>query len=317
MSDTLMRRAARGVLSMLGRAFPLKSGLARVTNMGASRFAFGECTSDVRVRLRSGYHLRVRADDFNGRMLAIFGTVDPKIVDTCVALVGGGDVFFDIGANHGVVGLACLRKVGDSGAVHWFEPQTDLCERISEASRGRARGESRVHALALSDRDGEAALSEVPRHTGAASIGEAQAGSSAVVEIRDTLGVVREICGGRPLGAKVDVEGGELDVLPGLAAYEGLSFVVYECTGRDRKSEALRVFEDRGWGVLGLRKSALRVELERIVPGTVMSNFDDFLALPGDIVDQVGARATLRDVVRVRRVRASGLGVDDQTGVGT
>src|SRR5688572_21500950 len=43
-----------------------------------------------------------------------------------------GDVFYDIGANHGYISLLAAKRVGPEGHVYAFEPHSGNVERIRE-----------------------------------------------------------------------------------------------------------------------------------------------------------------------------------------
>jgi FkbM family methyltransferase len=84
-------------------------------------------------------------------------------LDVLEAMVGPGDVAYDIGASYGYVTAQLARLVGESGRVHAFDPHP---ERVQSLERVRAGRESvTVHALALSDREGVAML-HIPVHEG-------------------------------------------------------------------------------------------------------------------------------------------------------
>jgi hypothetical protein len=85
------------------------------------------------------------------------------------SLVSRGDVALDIGAADGVFSARLLPLVGRRGHVHAFEPnplRTDDLQRIG--GQGLT-----IHAIALSDRAGEATL-RVPVRDGEPSGGMAR-----------------------------------------------------------------------------------------------------------------------------------------------
>lgn len=75
--------------------------------------------------------------------------------------VGPGQSVVDIGANRGVYTWMMSRRVGPDGRVHSIEPYPGNVERLNTLAMSRPN--ITVHALALSDSDGEATL-RVPRH---------------------------------------------------------------------------------------------------------------------------------------------------------
>src|SRR5688572_9155129 len=148
----VVRRTVCGAIRFVLFRNPLKSGTARLS---AHPFVRWSCRglSVLPTRLRNGLEIEVDARDYNGRMLLMSGTVDPKIVEVCRSLIQQGDVFFDVGANYGVVGLSCADLVGASGEVHFFEPQKELCDRIRRAASGIREASCTIHECGLLDRD--------------------------------------------------------------------------------------------------------------------------------------------------------------------
>lgn len=70
---------------------------------------------------------------------------------------GAGDVFIDVGANHGVWGACIGPKCGIDGRVVFVEPNPELARRLVQTSRlNRARFSSTVVQKAASDRYGQA-----------------------------------------------------------------------------------------------------------------------------------------------------------------
>jgi N-acetylglucosaminyldiphosphoundecaprenol N-acetyl-beta-D-mannosaminyltransferase len=77
-------------------------------------------------------------------------------------LLRPGDTFLDIGANHGTFAMAAAQIVGPTGTVIAFEPQPDLARLVEINLAEIPVGVSRVHQVALGDRNGEV-LIWVPR----------------------------------------------------------------------------------------------------------------------------------------------------------
>ncbi len=128
-----------------------------------------------------------------------------------------GDVFYDVGANVGVFSFVAARLVGEGGSVHAFEPEENnlVCFRRSLERSDLVNLD--LHALALGPADGSMTFD---RRGGAFSgrlvePGGESRGETVVVEVRSVDSLLRE---GLPAPAliKVDVEGGEGDVLAGM-----------------------------------------------------------------------------------------------------
>lgn len=75
--------------------------------------------------------------------------------------VGPGQCVVDIGANRGVYTWLMSRQVGTHGRVHSIEPYPANVDRLSALAASRRNVV--VHAVALSDSDGQATL-RVPTH---------------------------------------------------------------------------------------------------------------------------------------------------------
>jgi FkbM family methyltransferase len=79
-----------------------------------------------------------------------------------VTLLRPGDTFLDIGANHGTFAMVAARIVGPTGTVIAFEPQPDLARLVEINLADAPVGLSRVHQVALGERDREVVI-WVPR----------------------------------------------------------------------------------------------------------------------------------------------------------
>ena len=135
-------------------------------------------------------------------------------------LLGPGDSFVDVGANHGTFSVVASHLVGRGGAVVAVEPQPHLAALVRRSLDANAEhAEHAVHALALSDRDGVLRL-HVPRgSSGSATLLDGVAGDDTwdtlevpVARLDDA--VAWQDLPGRVV-VKLDVEGGEAAVLRG------------------------------------------------------------------------------------------------------
>ncbi len=276
--------------SFLTRHLPLKSGLSMITNNGRVRrwcqqLAGGHC---IQATLQNRVPLYVDVEDYNGRMLYLFGTADPKVIQICRALLQPGDVFLDIGANYGSVGLLCQDCVGESGQVELFEPQPHLCQGMRHAiERMRWADRVRVHEVGLMDQDGTLVLHRPERHTGRASFVQAAVGEVRLeVRVRNAGDYLPPLLEGRPVGIKLDVEGAESLLLPILVTLPNLRFVLFE-NNNDANLPALwKTMADTGLAILGVQKSLLRVRLSRLDDASAMASYHDVVAVvahPGRI----------------------------------
>lgn len=274
-------KAIAGLLSacaaFLLHRVPLKTHLGGVCNI--LRLVLGlDRLQELRIaRLRNAVTVNVRLSDYNGRMLYFFGTPDPKIVATCRALLRPTDVFLDIGANHGAVAFLCHDRPAES---HLVEPQPQLVESIRRTIRDHALTSLRVHPIGLAAEDGELPLSVNRRHTGAASMAK-HAGACPVipVPVLKTAHFLTEVVGDRPCGAKLDVEGIEACVLPGLLEHPSVRFVLFECNTPSTRDVVWRRARQRDLALFGLSPALLSVRLAPIRERSELRRYHDVLAI--------------------------------------
>jgi FkbM family methyltransferase len=85
------------------------------------------------------------------------GAYEKTVVSVVQALVGSGDVCFDIGAHYGYYTML-LSKCAADGQVHTFEPVAAHADRIRQAVNRHASGHVTVHEVAVAGDDGEMVL---------------------------------------------------------------------------------------------------------------------------------------------------------------
>ncbi len=131
-----------------------------------------------------------------------------------------GDVFYDVGSNVGFFALIAARLVGPSGRVYAFEPVAENAELVRANAALNGFENVQVITVAVGARSGTSTLL-LARHPGGATLSTAEpppdlAGRREVtVAALDDLsraGTIRP-----PSLVKVDVEGGEVEVLEGMA----------------------------------------------------------------------------------------------------
>ncbi|HEY2653124.1 MAG TPA: FkbM family methyltransferase [Solirubrobacteraceae bacterium] len=135
-------------------------------------------------------------------------------------LLAPGMTFVDVGANRGWYTLLGAYRVGETGHILAFEPDTRAREVLAVNLRANPELQNRVHVFptALSDHDGSAAFVLQPE----TALSHLQRrgdnpGPTTKVAVR-TLCSILEETDHRTIGAvKIDVEGAELLVLRGLA----------------------------------------------------------------------------------------------------
>lgn len=145
-------------------------------------------------------------------------------------LVGPGDVCVDVGASAGIYTVALSRLVGPEGLVHSIEPLTFAHPVWSRVLRARHNANVRHHAMALGIEPGEGTMSVPLGRYGGAVTGRSflawhtnGVGSNAEFsgqrEVAVEIDTLDALCAREDLTrldfVKIDVEGGELDVLRG------------------------------------------------------------------------------------------------------
>jgi FkbM family methyltransferase len=276
---------------------PLTAGHSWVVRSPLVRRCFEGMDRAVPVRLRNGIEIRVNARDYNGRMLYLFGTPDPKVVAIARALLTPGSVMLDIGANYGAVGLLCQDVVGPQGEVHLVEPQPELCERIRECVAREKLGHVTVHEMGLMDRDDVLVLNQPVGHSGRASFGrEFRHGEARRVPVRHAGAFVTPLVGSRAVGVKLDVEGVEEAIVPHLLTLPGLRFVVMESNADAMKRSLWGTFGAARFALFGIEKKMFVTRLRRLRTVSEADGFDDVVAVPASPALEATSRLTPSDL---------------------
>ena len=162
----------------------------------------------------------VNPGEVHGFYLYFTREYSPLEIDSIIKACQPNAPFADIGANIGIVSLAVANARPDVTVIA-FEPDPDLAERFRSNLRLNPHLASRIHLFqcALGEADGEATF--VPSDH-SINIGTGHVVSldgvdsvSLRVEIHRMDTVFQDSALQRPTVVKIDVEGGELDVLQG------------------------------------------------------------------------------------------------------
>jgi FkbM family methyltransferase len=154
-------------------------------------------------------------------------TYEPATVRYLQAHLAEGDVFVDVGANSGYFTLIACGLVGPCGRVVAFEPNPAVRERL-ELNVARNAFDDRVDiaACALSDRTADGVPLFVPEHDGFATLVPELTPAASYVSTAGAISI-RTRAFDDWLAAtdieqvslmKIDVEGGEAQVLAGMRA---------------------------------------------------------------------------------------------------
>jgi FkbM family methyltransferase len=112
------------------------------------------------------------ADLRNGffRLIVIEGQFESDFFRIGDALLQEGGVFFDGGANHGLLSLGLARKLGDRVRFHLFEPNPDLRESFGKSLALYPGIQVRINSEAVSDEDGTVLFEVQKEQTGLSHI---------------------------------------------------------------------------------------------------------------------------------------------------
>jgi len=168
-----------------------------------------------------GTPLVVWANEHIGRRILLSGTFEEAEIKQIQKLVSEGDVCIDIGANIGTHATMLGRRVGKTGKVYPFEPNQGnalLIELNAHLNglknvfvqRRPVSASSGKHLVrAIGERDSSLDYYEAASGpTNAQEIADSGLESTTLDDFCDSMGVVPDFI-------KVDVEGGELQVLLG------------------------------------------------------------------------------------------------------
>src|SRR5262249_21732360 len=109
----------------------------------------------VTARLGNGMKVRVVWNDMIGRTIQQQGYYEPEMVRLFEKLLKPGMILLDIGAHIGQYTLVASQLVGDTGAVHSFEPDPETFNWLSRNLQMNARRNVHLNQLALSGKPGK------------------------------------------------------------------------------------------------------------------------------------------------------------------
>lgn len=258
------------------------SGLTPLSFNRFTHALFKDAPNPLRGTMIDGTPIDVDPSDYHGRILWLFGTNDWKVSRAVNGFLKAGDNFLDIGANYGTIGLMARHKIGPTGHIHLFEPQPELAERLDKAILDGGVSNATVHRVALFDHDDTMTLQLFSNHSGRATIVGAVAGKKnqdeIQVPVKEARAYVAPLVGDRPYGVKIDIEGAEINVLPGLFQARPPTFVVFE--GDRSKHELFDFFHENGFEIYGLCRSLLVPKVGLVREFSDWEIYHDFIAIP-------------------------------------
>jgi FkbM family methyltransferase len=153
-----------------------------------------------------------------GLVTLLGGGFERAELERARALARAGTTAIDVGANVGVYAIVLARAVGAAGRVLAFEPGPENARRLEENLARNALENVDLHRIAVADRAGELLLrlGADPAYHSTGDVFEGRAsGAELRVPARTLDEVWREAGSPEVSFAKLDTEGGELDVLRG------------------------------------------------------------------------------------------------------
>jgi FkbM family methyltransferase len=278
--------------SRLLSTFPLRRGRFWIIRRSVTRRLFEATGDSLMAELRNGMRLPVDPRDCGGRQLFLFGLVDPEVVGTCEALLRPGDIFLDVGANYGSVGLLCAQATVPGGEVHFFEPQRPLCDQLARTIAHYDLVNCHVHPFGLLDRDALLCLQIPPGNHGRASLVRNISGQEpegmrrTLVPVRDVSTILDAFPPERRIGVKLDVEGAERILLPRILERRSVAFVVFEFHSgnvydqNDHGTVLWDAIVRSGRALFGISPRRPRPVLHAVFTKGEMQRYRDFVAVP-------------------------------------
>ena len=170
--------------------------------------------------------------------------------------------FVDVGANIGLYTVVAGHCVGPTGKVIAFEPQESLRELFWENVKGNGLGNVVLEPVALGGTAASSNLFQVSENDGQATLrlrpNEQSVGPDQIVTVRRLSDALRDRGIRSVDGMKIDVEGGELEVLQGFEDWMSAAaprFILFECEdyllGRfgHHSHDVMDFLRGRGYGI--------------------------------------------------------------------
>jgi FkbM family methyltransferase len=157
-------------------------------------------------------NLEVYAPIYNAQ-----GRWEPHVVGTCVRMLRPHEVFFDIGANAGMVTLETRALVADSVRIFSFEPQPTLAESLRRSIAINGYRNIDVFECLLGDEDGRTELFLTSHAIHASMIPREKSFQKISLPLHRIDALVKSGECALPDIVKIDTEGAEQKILRGMA----------------------------------------------------------------------------------------------------
>lgn len=176
------------------------------------------------VRTRAGFRIHCETSSFIEWALFFLGEIEPETADLLDRTIRPGWVCIDAGANIGLLSLVMARATGPAGAVYAFEPNPEIRPRLDANIRLNGAAQVRIEEICLGSTN-RAVDFYVP-DTLVSNVGQASIYLDHHPELgervrRISVPMVRldDYVASHALTSvhllKIDVEGGEIDLLRG------------------------------------------------------------------------------------------------------
>jgi FkbM family methyltransferase len=215
-----METTKQKIIKRIVSLYPLSFGHSQLFNI-IDKFPFEEKENVFYIKsLQCPMYLDPRT--YMSRHLYYFGVYEPQVSRLLKKFLEPGMIFYDIGANFGYYSLLASKAVSKEGIVYAFEPQKGCCRFLLKNIKVNKLYNVRLYRCALSDRIEKKKIYQLSRtNVGQASLSRKGLSAFGSENVNccsiDSLIESKEIL---PCNAmKIDVEGGELNVLKGAVSH--------------------------------------------------------------------------------------------------
>lgn len=198
-----------------------------------------------------GAKLACQRRDFIQRRIAYFGLFEPNLTYFIAASLKPGDIFIDVGANIGYFTLLASKRVGPSGRVYAIEAAPSTYRLLRDNITLNGADNVRALNVAVAERECHARVHAVEDHNiGMNRVEYVESASNGSVPGR-TLPAIVGADFARAKFIKVDVEGAEAAILPGIfdALVEADSEAVLVAEINEASSHLVALAQSKGFQV--------------------------------------------------------------------
>lgn len=192
-----MPRGKGSIPRFIGKSFAATLANCNIADQNGIKYAVSPRSLDVYAAL---YH---------------DGKWDKHVFATCKEVLSEGDVFYDLGANIGVMSLMLAKAYEDKITIYSFEPQPDLSRAIAVSAKINNFQNIHVYEAMLGEQNEETDLFLSEHSVHASSVARADATQSIKRKMYTIDALVDSQVIRPPDVIKIDVEGGELATFKG------------------------------------------------------------------------------------------------------